>query len=150
PCVFGGPMYFYLKIASLISLSQKLNQKYSNEFKVVPVFVIGGEDHDFEEISQVKIDGKNLQWHHNNIGGPVGRMNHEGSFELLSELKEIIGHSETGMQLFNIFKNAYENTQNLSQATQYWVNELFSEYGLVIMNFDNEQVKSMFVNIMKE
>ena len=150
PCVLGGPMYFYLKIASLISLSQKINQKYSDEFNVVPVFVIGGEDHDFEEISSVKINGNELKWQHGNIGGPVGRMNHEGSFELLSELKEMLGHSETGLHLFHIFKNAYENTHNLGQATQHWVNEIFAEYGLVIVNFDNNSAKSLFTKIMQE
>ena len=49
PSLFTGPLYYIYKIMSAINLAEQLNAKYPNNH-IVPVFVSGGEDHDFEEI----------------------------------------------------------------------------------------------------
>ncbi|RIO59161.1 bacillithiol biosynthesis BshC, partial [Mammaliicoccus sciuri] len=47
--LFGGPLYTFHKIFSIITLSEKLSNEYDKN--VVPVFWIAGEDHDFDEVN---------------------------------------------------------------------------------------------------
>ena len=54
PCLFTGPLYFIYKIVSTINLCKSLSRKYPNT-RFVPIFWIASEDHDFEEISEVRI-----------------------------------------------------------------------------------------------
>ena len=61
PSLLTGPLYFIYKIFSTINLSEKLNAAYP-ENRFVPVFVIGGEDHDFEEVNSISIF-----WKKNNL-----------------------------------------------------------------------------------
>ena len=51
--LFGGPLYTFHKIFSIITLSEKLSNDYDTH--VVPVFWIAGEDHDFEEINHTYV-----------------------------------------------------------------------------------------------
>ncbi|MEJ7517695.1 bacillithiol biosynthesis BshC, partial [Staphylococcus pasteuri] len=47
--LFGGPLYTFHKILSIVNLSRELTETYQQT--VVPVFWIAGEDHDFEEVN---------------------------------------------------------------------------------------------------
>src|SRR5690606_46268 len=57
PSLFTGPLYYIYKIISTINLSRALNAYYP-DFHFVPVFITGGEDHDFEEVNHVNIFNK--------------------------------------------------------------------------------------------
>src|SRR5688572_1841395 len=59
--LFTGPLYFIYKIASVISLSQRLNKEIpGNHF--VPVYWMNSEDHDFEEINHFFLKGRKVEW----------------------------------------------------------------------------------------
>ena len=60
PSLFGGPLYFLYKIASAINLSRQLNERLPDAH-IIPVFIVGGEDHDFEEINHLNLFGKESQ-----------------------------------------------------------------------------------------
>ncbi|QLK85794.1 bacillithiol biosynthesis cysteine-adding enzyme BshC [Staphylococcus sp. 17KM0847] len=47
--LFTGPLYTFHKILSIITKAKELSQTY--DARVVPVFWIAGEDHDFEEVN---------------------------------------------------------------------------------------------------
>ncbi|MCE3400168.1 bacillithiol biosynthesis BshC, partial [Staphylococcus aureus] len=47
--LFGGPLYTFHKIFSIITLSNQLTNQYNE--KIIPVFWIAGEDHDFDEVN---------------------------------------------------------------------------------------------------
>ncbi|WP_436853625.1 bacillithiol biosynthesis cysteine-adding enzyme BshC [Staphylococcus caeli] len=47
--LFGGPLYTFHKIFSIITLSEKLSKDHDTN--VLPVFWIAGEDHDFDEVN---------------------------------------------------------------------------------------------------
>ena len=51
--LFGGPLYTFHKIFSIITLSEKLSKDYDTH--VVPVFWIAGEDHDFDEVNHTYV-----------------------------------------------------------------------------------------------
>lgn len=146
-CLLGGPQYFIHKIISTIKLSIQLKEAFP-ENNFVPVFWLASEDHDFEEINDVKFFKKNLKidTHHT---GPVGRLNANIFSNVLEELDEILGDSKNAAEIKNLFKQAYKNG-SLSKATSTWVNELFKNFGLVIIDGDDVELKRSFSPVIKD
>jgi bacillithiol synthase len=147
PSLLTGPLYFVYKIFSTIRLSEILKEKYPN-FHFVPVFVIGGEDHDFEEVNFAKIFNKKLVWEAGEKGS-VGMMQTQNLKIVLEELKEILGNNEHAQTIFKIIENAYTQFDVYQDATQNLLNELFGKYGLVVLNMNDVDLKRLFIPIMR-
>ena len=52
PVLFTGPLYVVYKIISAIKLAEELSKRFPQQ-TFIPVFVTGGEDHDFDEMEVV-------------------------------------------------------------------------------------------------
>ena len=140
PSLLMGPLYFVYKIFSTIHLAEKLKAAYP-ENNFVPIFVIGGEDHDFEEVNHISLFGKKLVWQRDEQErGSVGMMHTTSLQAVLAELKPILGESEAAQALFKIIENAYTNHAIYQDATQDLLNQLFGKYGLVVLNMPQESV----------
>ena len=140
--LFTGPLYFLYKIVSVINLSEQLNKKHSNHH-FVPVYWMATEDHDFEEINYFNLYDKKVSWNHES-GGAVGALKTDGLEQLLATLKTKIGASENAKKLIDLFSEAYIKHNNLSDATRYLANQLFAEYGLVIVDGNHTELKKEF------
>jgi bacillithiol synthase len=147
PSLLTGPLYFVYKIFSTIRLSEILKEKHPN-FHFVPVFVIGGEDHDFEEVNFAKIFNKKLVWEANEKGS-VGMMQTQNLKIVLEELKEMLGNNEHAQNIFKIIKNAYTQFDVYQDATQNLLNELFGKYGLLVLNMNDADLKRLFIPTMR-
>ncbi len=145
--LFTGPLYFLYKIYSTINLCEALSRAYS-DYHFVPVYWMATEDHDFEEINYFNFHGKKVNWERAS-GGPVGRLSTNGLEEVLATLKVEWGKSENAQKLLQLFEASYLKHENLADATRYLGNELFQEYGLVIVDGDDPQLKKAFVPIVK-
>jgi len=148
-CLFTGPLYFIYKIISTINLSEALKKKYP-EYNFVPVYWMASEDHDFEEISSVNLFGKTVKWDLAGEKGAVGRLSTDTLKEVITQLKGILGDSPGAEELTTLFENAYLKQKNLADATRYLVHELFGEYGLVIIDGDQKDLKHEFAEIIKD
>ncbi len=148
-CLFTGPLYFIYKIISTINLAEALKKKYP-ENNFVPVYWMAAEDHDFEEISSINLFGKKLEWNNVNAKGAVGRLNPASLNVVIDELKQILGESDNAKILIQLFSDAYLKHVTIADATRYIVHQLFSEYGLVIIDADDAQLKAEFLNIIKD
>ncbi len=149
--LFTGPLYFLYKIVSAINLASELNEKYS-EAHFVPVYWMATEDHDFEEINFFNLKGKKFQWNSHQAGAgkdAVGNLDTEGLTEVFELFSAEIGNSRNAERLKNLFKNAYLDHSNLTDATFYLANELFKDYGLVILDADNQHLKREFLPYME-
>jgi len=129
--LFTGPLYFLYKIISTINLAKKIEEE-NPEYKIVPVYWMATEDHDFDEINYFNFRGKKIQWN-KEASGAVGRLNTEGLREVFAILEQELGTSKNAIYLKEVFKNAYLKHDTLSQATRYLANEFFKEHGLVIV-----------------
>ena len=148
-CLFTGPLYFIYKIISTINLAQALNKKYpTNNF--VPVYWMASEDHDFEEIKSIHLFGKNLNWENHAAKGAVGNIKTQSLQLMIDELKQILGESENAKELITLIENAYLLNTNLADATRTFVNSLFADYGLVILDANDKQLKAQFSEIIKD
>ncbi|RAV27511.1 bacillithiol biosynthesis cysteine-adding enzyme BshC [Sinomicrobium soli] len=145
--LFTGPSYFLYKIVSAVKLAARLNETYP-EKKVVPVYWMATEDHDFEEISHFYFNGKNFNWNRPS-GGAVGRFSTDGLEEVFQLFSAELGPGTHADELRELFREAYLGRDNLAQATRFLVNRLFGHYGLVIVDGDDKLLKERFVPYME-
>ena len=140
-----GPLYFIVKIAEVVQMSNQLNESLEGK-KVIPIFWMASEDHDYEEIQSTNIFGKNLEVDYGQRG-PVGRFD----TTVLSELKEEVSGMFREEQLEEISQvlSSYHG-ESLANATRSLVNELFGDYGLVILDGDDPKLKARFQEIAKK
>jgi len=141
--LFTGPLYFLYKIISTINLSKVLKEKYP-EYNFVPIYWMATEDHDFEEINYFNLFGKKVKWNRDD-GGAVGVFDTKGLDQVFEIFSSEIGSGKNAEQLKNLFKEAYLERKTLAEATRHIANELFGEYGLVIVDGDDSKLKKLFV-----
>jgi len=70
--IFTGPLYFIYKIIHAIKLADTLNTSLP-DYRFVPVYYIGSEDADLEELNHIRLNGEKLIWNTKQKGA-VGRM----------------------------------------------------------------------------
>lgn len=145
--IFGGPLYYIYKIAETISTCKQLKEKYPN-FNFVPVYWMGSEDHDFEEINHIYLYNKKIEWT-DKQGGTTGEYSTQTISTILDEIKIILGDSEYASQLMDIFQKAYTQP-TLTQATRYLVNALFGKYGLVVVDGNDAVFKKQYATVMRD
>ncbi len=136
--IFTGPLYFIYKIVSVINTCKALKKNYP-DYNFVPIYWMASEDHDFDEISYFRLNGKKLQWQTDQQGA-VGRFDPK-------ELKDLIS-STPGIPDF--FKTAYLKSKSLADAVRHYVNHLFEDEGLVVLDADNAKLKGLFSDVIAD
>jgi len=146
--LFTGPLYFVYKIISTINLCETLKTAHP-QHNFVPIYWMATEDHDFEEINFFNFQGKKIQWNRD-ASGAVGELDLEGLDDVFTVFSNQLNTSKNAETLKNLFKNAYLKHQNLAEAMRYLVNELFADFGLVILDGNDAALKQLFVPYMKD
>ena len=146
--IFTGPLYFIYKIISTINLARHLQHTYPHHH-FVPVYWMATEDHDFEEISHFTYRGETLRWQREATGA-VGELSTEGLETVFHNFERLLGKGTQAEALKKLFKNTYVAHSNLTEATRYLVNELFGDYGLVIVDAHEKRLKDLFIPCIKE
>ncbi|MBS1626748.1 MAG: bacillithiol biosynthesis cysteine-adding enzyme BshC [Bacteroidetes bacterium] len=149
PNIFTGPLYFIYKIIHAIKLADDLNETLK-EYQFIPVYYMGSEDADLDELGFININGEKLIWNTKQTGA-VGRMKVDKAFvELIEKIYGQVGVYTYGKELIEIFKKCYVEGKTIQQATLALVNELFAEYGLLILIPDNAALKKSFENVIQK
>ncbi len=148
-CLFTGPLYFIFKIISTINLAEALKKQFP-EHTFVPVYWMASEDHDFAEVSSVNLFGKKISWTNEQASGAVGRLTTTSLDPVVEELKQILGDSDHANELIALFTEAYLKHPTLADATRYVVHQLFKEYGLLILDADQKELKQEFTLFIKD
>lgn len=149
PNLLTGYLYFFYKILHAISLAEMLNKKFPNEH-FVPVYYMGSEDNDLDELGQFRYEEKKYKWEANGQKGAVGRMDTKSLKPLLDELFKRLGPPSIHLdELKKIIEESYLQHENISDATQYLVHHLFGKYGLVVLNPDEAMLKKKFDTVIQ-
>lgn len=135
--VFTGPLYFVFKIVTVINTCKVLKKRYP-AYNFVPVYWMASEDHDYEEIKSLRVQGKKYTWTTQQAGA-VGRFATKGLAELADEIP-----GDT-----SLFKTAYSKNKSLSAAVRHYVNELFKQEGLVVIDADDVELKKALIPVME-
>ncbi len=145
--IFTGPLYFIFKIVTAINLAAELKIQFPDK-NFVPVYWMASEDHDFEEINHTHIGGKKIFWQQKSSGA-TGRLKIESIKDALKEYEGVLGIGKNAEKLASIVNAAYTENTTLANATRQLVNDLFKDYGLVIINADSIKFKKQFAEIVK-
>ncbi len=147
--IFSGPLYFIYKIVHAIKLADHLKTLLPNQH-FVPVFYIGSEDADLEELNHIHLGGEKLVWETKQTGA-VGRMKVDKELVKLIELMEgQLSVLPNGKVIIELLKNYYTAGATIQDATFRFVNNLFAEYGLVILLPDNANFKKQMTAVFED
>ena len=147
PNIFTGPLYFIYKILHAIKLAAHLKQELP-QYEFVPVYYMGSEDADLDELGHFYVEGEKISWDTDQAGA-VGRMDTKGLEKIIQRLEGQFTHLPFGKEMVAICKAAYLQHNNIQQATLYLVNELFKQFGLLVVIPDNAQLKQLFVPVVQ-
>ncbi|MDO5655275.1 MAG: bacillithiol biosynthesis cysteine-adding enzyme BshC [Flavobacteriaceae bacterium] len=141
--LLSGPMYFIYKILHTIKICDQLNSS-QNDYNFVPVYWMATEDHDFDEINHFHTYAQNVSY--NAIaGGFVGDISTNSTHESLGEFMESLGDTTFDVQLKQIIQKAYFEQENLAEATRILVHELLGEYGILILDGNDNSLKKIMI-----
>ena len=149
PNIFTGPLYFFYKIIHAIQLAADLKNQFP-ENNYVPVYYMGSEDADIDEVGSFYLGGTKLQWDTKQTGA-IGRMKVDDA--LLSLLKNVEGYwsvKHQGKEAIEALRNAYKKGATINEATLSLVHSYFGQYGLVVIQPDDTKLKSCFVSVMEK
>ena len=148
--IFTGPLYVIYKILHTVKLANTLQNKFNN-YNFVPVYFMGSEDADLDELGNITIQNKKLIWQ-TKQSGAVGRMLVDNDFlQLIDEIKGQVGTTNFGKELIEIFSTCYTKEKTIQQATFELLNILFEDYGLLVLIPDDKDLKKEFIaTITKE
>ncbi|MSQ38455.1 MAG: bacillithiol biosynthesis cysteine-adding enzyme BshC [Chitinophagaceae bacterium] len=149
PNVFTGPLYFFYKILHAIQLAAELKKQFpKNNF--VPVYYMGSEDADLQEVGSYNLAGEAYQWNTKQKGA-IGRMKVDD--ELIKLLQNLEGYwsvQPAGKEALDVLIQAYQKGKTISEATLALVHAYFGKYGLVVLQPDDAKLKSLFINVMEK
>tara|TARA_B100001287_G_C22685414_1_gene533119 strand:- start:2368 stop:3966 length:1599 start_codon:yes stop_codon:yes gene_type:complete len=144
-CLYGGPLYFFIKIIHTIRLSEVLKEHYP-DYNFVPIFWMASEDHDSDEIKSLYLFGKNVTWNHEQ-NGAVGKFNTQRLTEVKDQLLALF-RSQKGSELDKYLSAMEGNTYG--DAFQSWIHYLFGDMGLLVVDADHQELKKQMIPILKK
>lgn len=147
--IFTGPLYFIYKILHTIKLAAYCKSNLPG-YNFVPVFYIGTEDADIDELNNIHLGGEKLTWNTKQTGA-VGRM------KVDKELISLIGLMEGqlsvlpfGIEIVKLMKDCYKEGDTIQFSTFKIVNALFGEYGLIVLLPDNVELKRQMIPVFRD
>ncbi|MEP7256042.1 MAG: bacillithiol biosynthesis cysteine-adding enzyme BshC [Ferruginibacter sp.] len=149
PNIFTGHLYFVYKILHAIKLSEYLKTQIPGS-DFVPVFYMGSEDADLEELGHVYINGIKHEWKTEQTGA-VGRMKVDKALvKMLDDIWGEIALHSFGTDIINQMKACYVEGATIEAATFKLINALFGEYGLLVLLPDNAELKRVFISVAEK
>ncbi len=149
PNLFTGPLYFIYKILHAIKLAKTLTEEFAG-YQFVPVYYMGSEDADLQELNHIHVEGKKYEWNTTQTGA-VGQMKVDKPLlELLEELRHQIGITVTGAEFIQVLKSSYIEGATIQQATFKLVHHLFAQFGLVVLIPDNARLKKTMQSVFED
>lgn len=149
PNIFTGPLYFIYKILHVVKIARELKKLFP-ENNFVPVYYMGSEDADLEELNNITVQGKKYIWQTAQTGA-VGKMLVDDKLILLiDELHGQIGVNTFGAEWTELLKSCYTKNKTIQQATFELIHHLFGKYGLIVLIPDNAELKKTFQPVVEK
>ena len=149
PNLFTGPLYFFYKIIHAIQLAASLKAAFP-ECNFVPVYYMGSEDADLDEVGSFNLDLKNYQWV-TKQSGAIGRMQVDDALLiLLKQLESYWTILPQGQKALEVLKEAYQKGKTISEATLSFVHAFFGAKGLLVLQPDDAALKAAFIPVMEK
>jgi bacillithiol synthase len=149
PNIFTGHLYFIYKILHTVKLAEEF-KKQLPENNFVPVYYMGSEDADLDELGHVFVNGQKYGWQTKQTGA-VGRMTVDKALvKLIDDIAGQVLIHPFGAAIIDTMKQCYTEGVTIEQATFRLVNELFKEYGVLVVLPDNRELKRLFIPVVEK
>jgi bacillithiol biosynthesis cysteine-adding enzyme BshC len=149
PNIFTGPLYFIYKILHAIKLAEYCRSSLPN-YNFVPVYYMGSEDADLDELGHFHLGGEKLTWN-TEQSGAVGRMKvDKGFLKLIDLITGQLAVLPFGEEILSLIKDCYTEGIKIQDATFHLVNKLFGKYGLIVLIADSTELKNQVVKIFED
>jgi bacillithiol biosynthesis cysteine-adding enzyme BshC len=157
--MLGGPMYTIYKIITAVKLSKHLSERY-DDYEFVPVFWLEGDDHDFDEISDIKLINDNnelvkIQYTDNALEdvnrGSVGYqklLNTINSF--FDEVDKNVRKTDFTKKIMDNLKSFYSEGKTFKQAFSDLLFWLFDQHGLIIFDPQDKKIKKLLTPVFQK
>jgi bacillithiol synthase len=148
PAIFTGTLYFVYKILHAVALCNKMKELHpENDF--VPVYYMGSEDADLDELGQIYLSGDTIRWETKQEGA-VGRMRAEQLDPILNRIEGELSVLPFGKELISLLKDCYHKKHNIQEATFKLLHELFGKFGVVVFMPDQKEFKKALIPVFKK
>lgn len=148
PNIFTGYLYFIYKILHAIRVANKLKADFP-DYDFVPVYYMGSEDNDLDELNKIYLNGEKLVWQTNQKGA-VGRMKTTGLETLINNIKGQLTIYEHGAELITLLETSYLKASTIQEGTFRFVDSLFSNYGLIVLIADTPLLKKEMITLFED
>jgi bacillithiol biosynthesis cysteine-adding enzyme BshC len=148
PCLFGGPLYFLTKLVDTVVLARQLKAWFPDAH-FVPLFWLGGEDHDFAEVNHLSLFQKTITWT-DEQGGSVGAYRTDSLQGPLDELAAVLGQSEAAQAVMQIFRTCYAPGQSFNEATAKLLYHFLAKEGILVLDPNVPLLKAQMRDIFAE
>lgn len=149
PNIFTGPLYFIYKILHTVKLAQYCRDAFPLH-QFVPVYCMGSEDADLDELGHIYLGGQKQEWKTAQQGA-VGRMKVDTALlDLLSALEGQLSVLPYGAKIIKLMKECYRENVFIQDATFHFVNDLFGQYGLVVLIPDSKELKKLMIPVFED
>lgn len=150
--LLGGPLYTIYKILTAIKLSIYLKSIYE-DYNFIPVFWLEGDDHDFEEIRSVNLYSEDFSLKRISYSEAlpdesskisVGEMIiNESIDKFFDEISGSLRESDFKSEIIDLFKKYYSEGESLKFSFKQMLFHFFDEYGLIIFDPQDKNIKEL-------
>ncbi len=154
--LFTGPLYTPYKTITALQLARQMAEEAGR--RVVPVFWLEGEDHDFDEVASAHLLRRNEVVRvrypgpkNGGGGGPVGRIElGEGIEGVIGEVDAALPDSDFKPALMENLRAAYRPGTTLLGAFAQLLRHFFPEAGLVFLSPDDRRLKKLAAPLFRK
>jgi bacillithiol biosynthesis cysteine-adding enzyme BshC len=157
--ILGGPLYTIYKTITAIKLAQYLNERF-DEFNFVPIFWLEGDDHDFEEVNSVSIinEENNLvtltyedSLPEGEYRGSVGELTFTEAINTFFDgFQNSLRKTEFTEAIISELREIYQEGKSFKQSFRQLIFNYFDQYGLVIFDPQQKEIKKLLKPIFQE
>ncbi len=153
--LFGGPLYTFYKALQAIRLARRLESALSR--KVIPLFWVASDDHDFAEVSRLGVrteDGSPQELSYAPAGRrddmPVGDIVlDDGITAALDALASRVSRNGAGERYLALLRHSWKPGERWGTAFARQMTGMFSPYGLILLDPRWPGVKPLFAPSVK-
>lgn len=148
PAILTGNLFFIYKILHAIKLAEYLQGKFADK-KFVPVFYMGSEDADLDELGHIYMNGEKIEWQTNQKGA-IGRMNTKGLEKVIQRVEGELLVRPHGDELMKLIRDCYLDCPDIQTATLKLVHHLFGRFGLIVFIPDRRAFKEKMIPVFED
>lgn len=148
--VLGGPLFTLFKAISCVIAAEEAELKLGR--KVLPVFWMADEDHDYHEIRSVNViddfnEAKSLKLHENHSNFAVADIKVHATIEnIFEQLHYIFRLKPTAFQHIEKLKETYSSSRTHLEAFGSLMVSVVNSLGMIIAGSNDREIKKHLVN----